>query len=160
VDYPNGVTAVKFTPANLTYTKYEWFFGEGATAVTTSASPSTTHVYPYLGKFNVILEATNNQGCTCRGSETVAWTGLEDISGSGIISIYPNPNQGVFTINNNLSAAKPMTVEVFNILGSKIYSETTTASELKVDLGSVAKGVYVVKVMTEGNKYTAKVNVN
>jgi len=76
------------------------------------------------------------------------------------IKIYPNPNNGTFTIQISSSEAKDITVQ--NLLGNIVYkSHNNTANNIEIDLRNYAIGVYVVKVITaSGNIYAEKVVYN
>jgi len=69
------------------------------------------------------------------------------------VSIYPNPtNTGLVTIEtaSNETAA----VEVYNLLGKQVISQTLTNSTLNV--ANLSSGVYLVKVSVEGKSATKK----
>ena len=148
-----GLLNAKFTPSNGTYASYEWFFGEGGGS--TQVSP--LYKYEYSGNFNVTMKATNAAGCSCEITKRVsATTSINSISNSAV-SIYPNPNNGTFTISNTENHA--MKVEIFNVLGAKVYSKTTAEGSLEVNLGDNAKGIYLVKVTSNGVTSTTKITV-
>lgn len=63
--------------------------------------------------------------------------------------IYPNPNNGEFSIMvvDNRAAIK---VVVFNVIGEKVYQMTAIGDhQLKIDLTSVEKGLYFVQFVDE-----------
>lgn len=53
-----------------TIVSYEWDFGDGS-AVVTSGSPTTTHVYSAEGSYDVTLTVTDNASNTAQASDTV-----------------------------------------------------------------------------------------
>jgi hypothetical protein len=72
--------------------------------------------------------------------------------------IYPNPTQATVTIqvpyaNNNLQ------IVVYNVLGQKVI-EKNIAVDIKfnatLDVSSIANGVYLVVIQTDGKPYTQK----
>lgn len=74
-------------------------------------------------------------------------TGINEVSAGNFFSIFPNPNNGVFTIEN--SEADKMTVEVFDMTGKVVYnstSEVAAGSRTTVNLNSPAKGVYTIRI--------------
>ncbi len=150
-----GFNGAEFTPSNTTYTKYEWFFGEGGT----STSTSPVYQYLYTGNFNVTMKATNAAGCSCEITKRIsANTSINGIANDNAISIYPNPNSGSFTVSN--AEGNAMKVEVFNILGAKVYSKTSPDGTMNVELQDNAKGIYLVKVTVNGVTTTMKVTIN
>ncbi len=150
-----GFLNTQFTPANTSYSKYEWFFGEGGT----SEQTSPLYKYDYTGNFSVTLKATNAAGCICETTKKVsANTAVNTLSIANGISIFPNPNNGVFTVRN--SAEQGMKVEVLSVLGSKVLSRTSDGPEMVINLADHAKGIYLVKVTINGMTSTTKVTVN
>jgi hypothetical protein len=52
-----------------------------------------------------------------------------------------------------------MKIEVYNVLGSKVLSQSTTEDSTIINLGDVAKGIYLVKVTINGVTSTTKITV-
>ncbi len=74
--------------------------------------------------------------------------GSKNLMNSNAINIFPNPNNGKFTIESSvLSGAS--SVEIYNMLGARIYSSTMNTSITQVDLGRNAAGIYLYRVLTE-----------
>lgn len=70
------------------------------------------------------------------------------------ISIYPNPSNGVVTINadNNLTNI----VSIYDVTGKLILSERLQANS-NIDLSTYNKGAYIIEVLNNNKKYTEKV---
>jgi hypothetical protein len=62
--------------------------------------------------------------------------------------IYPNPNNGIFTIALQ-NVNEPAKVEVYNVLGEEIYQTKLNFSDTQINLGSQPGGVYFYRVITE-----------
>jgi len=88
-------------------------------------------------------------------------TGVEELmSAENSIEIYPNPSNGVFTIQSIASNDEPQFVELYNMLGEKIHtSEKSKLSAYTVDLSHQSKGVYFVRVYRGEKCATKKVVV-
>jgi hypothetical protein len=73
------------------------------------------------------------------------------------VSIYPNPNNGIFTVSFDNLDAQQVDLRVINVIGNEIYHEVIPRSEVQVtktiDLNRFAKGLYYVKIETE--KYSS-----
>ncbi len=80
--------------------------------------------------------------------------GIED-SFENTIGLYPNPNQGSFTIYLNTKNNDEMvSIEVFNSLGQVVYHSQSNLAKMNISLDQ-AQGVYFVKVAS-GNKSAVK----
>ena len=81
------------------------------------------------------------------------------VSSSDLV-VFPNPTKGLFTISLKESSNQPLTVSVYTLDGKLVYSKDnafSTANQLEIDLGEVAKGVYSVLVKGESFNYTSSV---
>jgi hypothetical protein len=72
---------------------------------------------------------------------------------SNLLSIYPNPFTSQFTINYRPTSNTY--VEVFNLLGNIVLTQSITQQLSWIDLSNKPNGVYFVKV-TDGNKVITK----
>ncbi|PJB14206.1 MAG: hypothetical protein CO118_09800, partial [Flavobacteriales bacterium CG_4_9_14_3_um_filter_32_8] len=66
-------------------------------------------------------------------------------------TIFPNPSNGIFSIQNRTDSNNPQTIEIFNVVGEKIYSTTNNKSTNEINISTFSKGVYFVK-LTDGEK--------
>jgi hypothetical protein len=74
----------------------------------------------------------------------------------GQISIYPNPNNGTFTVNTENSEAKD--IYVYNALGEIVFQKNKTSERtLDIDISNVPKGIYLVKVVFDDKTETMKI---
>ncbi|MDY6436298.1 MAG: thiol protease/hemagglutinin PrtT [Bacteroidales bacterium] len=71
------------------------------------------------------------------------------------IGIYPNPTTGVFTVEaENISR-----VEVYNLIGQKVFSEEMFTSKTNIDMTGFDTGIYMVRIIANGTEITRKVSV-
>lgn len=69
------------------------------------------------------------------------------------INIYPNPSQGVITIDLRQGSLNKQ-LEVFSMDGKRILSKETQKDSEKLDLSSYGKGIYQIKIsLDEGSFY-------
>lgn len=82
-------------------------------------------------------------------------TGTEKIaSQSADIKIFPNPSNGVFTLDTDFDQAD---VEIFNLQGMKVYQSKNNARQSKIDLSDQPRGIYMYRVgSTNQAKITGK----
>lgn len=79
-------------------------------------------------------------------------TGVSEINKEVAIKLFPNPvNDNHFTIS---AAEKIAEVKVFTATGQEVISVTgnKSATQLEVETGSLAKGMYIVKVLFTNNR--------
>ncbi len=86
-------------------------------------------------------------------SETVVATGIEKHSFGDVISVYPNPSNGIVQISSQGSIIKNL--EVFNMLGETIYISQPNSQNTSIDLSKDQSGIYVIKI-TSLNGITLK----
>jgi hypothetical protein len=87
--------------------------------------------------------------------------GVEEF-GVGNFSIYPNPNNGQFTVSLNSTLSDNVVITVFDIRGRKIYDnkfENYSNFNQSINLNSVQSGLYLVKVSNGDKQATKKIIV-
>ena len=77
------------------------------------------------------------------------------------ISIYPNPTDGIFTIEFTTKTAIDVSFSVLNVLGQEIalnkLKATVGVNKQQFDLSGFAKGVYTLKLISENGVMDKKV---
>lgn len=136
---------------------YAWDFGDG----NTSTTENPTHVYSAAGTYTVTLTVTNECGTNViTNSVTVSTVGLDEIGNGNSLAIYPNPNNGTFTLDIMLTEKSSVEVIVTNELGQKIYTNSlneTVGSKIEmIDLGKVESGLYFITVVVNESPYVSK----
>ncbi|MBK7181605.1 MAG: T9SS type A sorting domain-containing protein [Bacteroidetes bacterium] len=67
-----------------------------------------------------------------------------------VVSIYPNPSNGVFTLNINNAASNQVVISIMDIQGKVVYSESdknvSAQYNKQINLTNLAKGIYYVKL--------------
>jgi hypothetical protein len=71
---------------------------------------------------------------------------------SSQVLLYPNPNNGMFTIALQ-NIAEPAQVEVYNVLGEEIYQSKLNYNSTQINLGVQPEGVYFYRVVTESEEF-------
>ena len=123
-------------------------YGDGLTGCTAGNGGSGSYTITFNGDVVAeLLEA--NADIDFTNTNTFCIT---DVSGLGekdlanAISIYPNPaNETVTVFSTGLEINK---IEVLNIAGQVIMTETETSSTTKLKVSHIASGVYLVKTYT------------
>ncbi len=159
--YSQNLSTCQFDGQSSTNTLlYNWNFGDGTTA--TGSNP--THIYSNLGVYTVEYMAQNG-GCTDIITQNItisALTGLEENSGLTEVGIFPNPNEGIFTLQYTLPTPQNTQIAIYNTLGQVIMNQaiaSTTKVAQNIDLGKVSKGIYYVRITTEHGIVSKKIEV-
>ena len=89
-------------------------------------------------------------------------TSIDAYSHSSLqINISPNPSNGIFIINldDKDGEMSPVTIEVFNLLGEKIYTKTfkSQQTQLEIAIPNARDGVYFVKIYYKEKIFPAKI---
>ena len=76
----------------------------------------------------------------------------------GSIGIFPNPTSDKvnITLSDN-DRLESTTVAVYNLIGKQVLVQKTTANTLELDMSSLAKGTYLLKINTNNSIYTKKI---
>lgn len=116
-----------------------------------------------------IVHNVNNMCCPMSYTHTeyVGWifglatennNGVKQIASLQEVSVYPNPSNGVFTIDIDKRGAK---VTVVNLLGQEVYSANLGDDIThKIDLGNREGGVYIIHIEVEGERVVKKLLLN
>ncbi|MBK6903513.1 MAG: PKD domain-containing protein [Saprospirales bacterium] len=136
---------------------YFWDFGDGATS--TEIDP--LHDYPNAGNYTVTLIAFNEY-CSRSVQQTVTIiVGTDDLNWVKIFSLYPNPNDGAFTVHMSGMPSERVDFELFNLAGEMVGArscsfQTGTLTEA-FDFGNFPASVYLLRGRSEGRVVYQKV---
>lgn len=141
----NNLT-VTFTNTSTGGGNWLWDFGDG----NTSTLENPVHTYAMDGTYTVILSQNNSCGSDL---DTMVVTvlntvGIEDYNNKVIL--YPNPAQDYCEI----AAPENMDiVELFDASGRCIQRVLPATNVCRIDLSSIATGMYYVRVRSNNNMY-------
>ncbi len=76
-------------------------------------------------------------------------TNVLEVKESSEFSIYPNPASNQLTISFDVVATR--SVEIYNLLGEKLYSSKVNTTNLNIDIQPLKTGVYFIKTTDENN---------
>ncbi len=128
------------SPAN----NYQWQFNSIDIPGATQQSYTATET----GFYTVVI--SNETGCVSSNTLYVLVTGMEDISGNEFFAVYPNPSNGLITVEFMNSQITEATITVINALGQIIFSSNpkniTAHFTTTIDLGAIAEGIYFLEI--------------
>ncbi|MCB9250865.1 MAG: PKD domain-containing protein [Flavobacteriales bacterium] len=156
--YTTSGTLVSFSALQTNASLYEWDFGDGGTQNT--SSPNTTYRYSKFpsGKYNACLKISNLADCFSETCQEIHITGtISRINKENEIKIYPNPNQGNFTVELT-EEGKNDKIEVYNTIGILIHKTELNQKVSQVNL-DLSEGIYLIKLFSNGEVYFNKIVV-
>jgi len=83
----------------------------------------------------------------------------KDISGyqNAYINIYPNPNDGMFTVDYLLQDLSKVTIRIYNMQGNMLFEEHIKPSQLKSETiirpDNISKGIYILEFINNNNYF-------
>lgn len=137
-----------------TFSSYQWY--RNATLI----SGATNNSYTATSNGLYYVKVTSASGCI-NNSDTANITTLEvgNIGNSKNVSLYPNPNEGIFTLSGITGTGEnTATIEIADVTGRIIKTEKVQLRNgvfqqlVKLD-NSLATGFYIVKFATATQHY-------
>jgi hypothetical protein len=172
---PTGVASVNThltvssdytTTGGLNAVTYAWFVdpssagvfsGTGTTGTINWTKDYNGTVSISVKSINTCGESENSQVVTVLLSSTL---GIGNNSENIGIALYPNPNNGKFTLTLDANANHDVNIIIYNSLGVEVYSENGVKLSGKItkniDLSSLSKGIYNLKVAGENGSVVKK----
>ncbi len=147
VDSCNWVLSAKPNGGTSPY-NYSW-----------SPGGQTTSTIKGLCDGNYCCTVTDKNGCQNNNCAFVV-TEIQNINNSSSIQIYPDPNQGHFTV---AGATPGQVIELYNYMGEKVMSINATKTVTQVDISTQSSGIYLLRILNKsgtivGEKKLVKTN--
>jgi hypothetical protein len=157
----NKITATVGSKGGTTPYTYYWTPGGYTTAHVTGLA---------AGTYSITI--TDSHGCSqtltenlqCGGNAPPHTDGDNNNNDGGItccdgqynISVYPNPNTGIFTLvcHSERSEESLPIIEIYNVLGERLFTETLRSAQGDniVNISNQPNGVYFYRVITVDGK--------
>jgi hypothetical protein len=151
----DGPAVWYFVCSDSSALQYKWYFNG---SLVPGANGYLYVAGKNFGKYYVII--SNNKGCFARSDEITiptGTTGIDDVDPFEGLNIYPNPTNGLITIDMNNQIFDDLYISVIAQNGKEImktkFEKTTTHFSGQLDLSGQSKGIYFVKLQFE--KYSA-----
>ncbi len=154
---------IKFIPDSTKYSSYFWSFEGG----TSSSMVTPTQYFAQSGPVSVSLKVITKDGCIDSITKTVYTTSIDNkFQAAYKINLFPNPSNGLFTIDLNLQKKSDVMIESYDLNGRKVYENKmngvpTGEQLLQVNMQNVTPSIYLIKITIDGENVIHKlVNIN
>ncbi len=141
---------------------WRWDFGDGNYSI----EQHPLHTYNNTGLYSVSLVACNGNICDTMHKVdyiNVLPNGQVEIGLRMSAKLYPNPNDGNFTVLLENTLPGIHQIEIVNVLGQVVHSETIDVNQQQfrheLHLNKVSKGVYYMILRNDHNKLVSKLVV-
>lgn len=164
-NYMNASTVYDATPS-ADATSYVWAIAPTEAGTTTSTGPSAEFIWNtgYTGNAELTVYGVND----CGNGEVSAVFAIQIFSSQGIgdlnrsiFQVYPNPNDGKFTVRFANTVEFRAEIRLVNVKGETLYAKKDAViapqGQLELDLGNIAKGYYTLQVIGLNGKAEAPV---
>ncbi len=166
----NFVVTVKPTPSTPVITQNgnvltsssatgnQWY--HNGTAI--SGATGQTYTETANGTYTDIV-TTNGCSSTVSNTITVINTGINELTLNNSLSIYPNPNNGIFTVSFDAASKTNYKIEITNEIGQLVFKQAIkdasgTYSQT-IDISTYGKGMYLFTLTDDKNQSIKKVLV-
>ncbi|MBL4653962.1 MAG: T9SS type A sorting domain-containing protein [Flavobacteriales bacterium] len=164
-----NVTVIAGNPCDTTMLNLTMFSNcspdETGVVVTGGATPytflwSTGDINDTISSFlpgsMIWVTVTDVNLCSAVDSIVVCWASVEELSNSISFKLYPNPNNGNFTVS--VSQQGDYTVIVRNVIGQQVASIALNGKLTEeVNLQNADAGIYFVTIKSEGFEKTQRI---
>lgn len=115
---------------------YTWSTNENTSTIVVSPTVQTTYT----------VNGTDSNGCSNLTTITQSvslCTGINQLSINNNINIFPNPFINQITVNSNNAN---QLIQIYNSLGSIVYSSVMDKDNIIIDLSNQSNGFYYIKI--------------
>lgn len=135
------------------------------TAVSITGSSGGSTVYPYFYDWEVQVGGGRCLSAMSPVNVTVeVCTGVAEPLPLRGFEVYPNPNNGRFSLTVHLLGPAVTDIELFDLLGHRVYVERLQApgGQLvhELDVPQLASGIYVLSLRVSGRVFTRRVIID
>jgi hypothetical protein len=137
--------------ANQNNATYKWFNCDTKQLV--NGATNQTFTPSQSGNYAVIVTVNG-----CKDSSIcnlVIPASINDIQNTGIVKVYPNPNNGIFETTLTENAV----FEILSIEGKVVYKKMVPAGKQTIDCSTLTPAIYTMRVYNNKNFETIKLEI-
>lgn len=161
--YTGLPASVQFNNSSSNAAAYDWDFGTGQDV---SSASSPLFVYNLPGMYHVSLVATSATGCKDTTHQSITITdeaaGIQEPGKYSESFLLKTTKPNSFLLEAGLGEETVFTATLSDHLGKLLvnYGDQSGNTELAIDLGNYAPGIYLLTVISEKGKRVIKLPVN
>jgi hypothetical protein len=143
------------------FVSYQWFYGAGPSNMgPIQGATDPTYVITQRGYYQVcVVDANGCEGCSFV-YEMTCCVGIEEVNFDGNVSVYPNPNNGQFTVEVEMARQMNMTVGLYDMVGKQVWLDeglgNTSSLRKQYDLSHMPDGVYFLRIYADNQMTVQK----
>lgn len=111
------------------------------------------------GTFSIMYDYTDGNGCMATNTKTVnvnLCTGISELSNNSI-SIYPNPAKEVINVMMDASLYNNTSIELYDAIGKLVITEKVVNNNTVISINDLAKGIYTIRIISEGKQLSKRI---
>lgn len=126
-------------------------------------SPNFNPAVAGLGNHTITYTFTDNNSCSATATQTLTvtdCTGLEEFAEDQNITVYPNPSNGLVSLNILNAQFESLQISITDVQGKIIFNHTEKnvigTFKKEIDLQEKAKGLYFISFTSDRKSSTQK----
>lgn len=181
-DSTNSSQIYAWNLSNGTNLSYSWDFGDGGT----SNQQYPTYNYQNIGTYTICLTVSDVSGCNDTYCDSIVITTKTDGTTLSIlnpfqgtstideenktnvqdVTLFPNPNNGSFSLVLNTKSASPIDLQLTSLTGAIVMQKNVNANSgenrLDFDQSNLSNGIYLLNVrdVNSGDQQVIKIIKN
>ncbi len=143
----DGTVALSGSPSGGVYS--------GAGVSGSSFDPSVSGA----GTFTVNYNYMDVNSCSGSANQSVVvslCTGIEELTALNVL-IYPNPTKEAINVSLDGTSIDNAIIELYDAIGKLIVSEKVNTSVTTISVNHLAKGMYTIRIMTDGKQTVRRI---
>lgn len=116
------------------------------------------------GTYTITYDYTDANGCSNSAISSlvvISCLGLNEVSGFETFSCYPNPSNGLVTVQFELTESTDISISIFSLEGKMVYnrqqSNLSGSVQTELDLTELENGIYLLEIEGSQGKVTQQI---